>query len=209
VAVDSRSGIGKEGSPVPRLTIVIPCLGGAAEFDGTLVSVLQHRPADCEVLVLHVDQYDDPYGLEGEVRFLQVAGRPTLVDLVNRGLAAAAGDIIHVVACDLQPAEGWTEPALKQFQLDRDVAAVAPVILAADRQQIAAAGVCWSAAGQRRVLSGPRALEQAARAACLGPALAAGFFRRDVLEAWHGFESSLGDDLADVGLAIAIRDLGL
>jgi len=56
---------------VPRLSIVIPCLGGAAEFDATLVSVLQHRPADCEVLVIHNEPYDDPYALGHEVRFVE------------------------------------------------------------------------------------------------------------------------------------------
>ena len=67
--------------PVPRLSIVIPCLGGAADFDGTLVSVLQNRPADCEVLVLHTEPYDDPYGLRNEVRFMESRG--SLVDLLN------------------------------------------------------------------------------------------------------------------------------
>src|SRR3954469_4194264 len=67
---------------VPRLSIVIPCLGGAADFDATLVSVLQNRPGDCEVLVAHSEPYDDPYRLHGEVHFIHVEEHST-VGLLN------------------------------------------------------------------------------------------------------------------------------
>ena len=68
--VISRKVLRDKERPVPRLSIIIPCLGGGAEFDGTLVSVLQNRPADCEVIVAHTDDYGDPYALRGEVEFV-------------------------------------------------------------------------------------------------------------------------------------------
>jgi hypothetical protein len=87
--------------PVPRLSIVIPCLGGAAEFDGTLVSVLQNRPADCEVLVVHTAAYDDPYQLGEEVQFLRASSR-SLVELINSACQHATGEIVHLVGCGLE-----------------------------------------------------------------------------------------------------------
>src|SRR5438034_11152759 len=87
--------------PVPRLPIIIPCLGGAAELDGTLVSVLQNRPADCEVLVAHTEPYDDPYSLRSEVSFFHTPAA-SLVELLNAALEATTGEVIHIVGCGLE-----------------------------------------------------------------------------------------------------------
>jgi len=195
---------------VPRLSIVIPSLGGAAEFDGTLVSVLQNRPADCEVLVAHAQPYDDPYDLAHEVRFVE-AGGDTLAGLINAGVQQARGEIVHILACGLEVAEGWTAAAVRHFD-DAEIAAVSPVILAADQTTVVAAGVRWSLGGARVLMTDPRVLSAGAgrlRTQILGPTLAAGYYRRDVLAALGGFEPSLGDELADVGLALDIEALGL
>jgi hypothetical protein len=195
---------------VPRLSIVIPCLGGAAEFDGTLVSVLQNRPADCEVLVAHAQPYDDPYDLAHEVRFVEAPG-DSLVELINAGAEQARGEIVHNLACGLEVAEGWTAAAMQHFD-DAEIAAVSPIVLAADQTTVAAAGVRWSLGGARVVVNDPRVLSAGAgrlRTQILGPALVAGYYRRDVLLALGGFEPALGDELADVGLALDIEALGL
>jgi hypothetical protein len=194
---------------VPRLSIVIPCPGGAAEFDGTLVSVLQNRPADCEVLVVHGEPYDDPYALDSEVRFIRHKGS-SLAPLINAGLEQAAGDVVHVIGCGLLAQEGWTEPALAHFA-DEEVAAVSPIVLATDSQRVHAAGVRWTLGGTRKIVADQRVLLPGAgrlRSRILGPTLAAGFYRRDVLGALGGFDSGLGDSLADVNTALAIHELG-
>jgi hypothetical protein len=194
---------------VPRLSIVIPCLGGAADFDGTLVSVLQNRPADCEVLVAHGEPYDDPYALGGEVRFLH-APRRSLVELINAAAEQSAGEIVHILACGLEVVEGWISAALPHFH-DGDVAAVSPIVLGPDGKSVHAAGVRWSVGGARVVVRDQRVLAAGAgrrRMQILGPTLAAGFFRREVLLALGGFEPALGDELADIGLALDLEALG-
>jgi hypothetical protein len=194
---------------VPRLSIVIPCTGGAAEFDGTLVSVLQNRPVDCEVLVVHGEPYDDPYSLDSEVRFIRHASG-SIVELINAGLEQTAADVVHVISCGLVAQEGWTEPALAHFA-DEEVAAVSPVVLAADGQRVHAAGVRWAIGGKRKIVSDQRVLLPGAgrlRSRIVGPTLAAGFYRREVLAALGGFDSGLAEPLADVDAALAIRQLG-
>ena len=196
---------------MPRLTILIPCVGGAAEFDATLVSVLQHRPADCEVLLVHTEPYDDPYDLAGEVQFLRTDRSCKLVDLLNEGLAAADGEIVHVLRCGLEVTEGWTEAAVNRFG-DADVAAVSPLVMEADRTTLAAAGVRWTVGGARRVVADQRVLHGGSgrlRAGILGPTLAAGFYRRDVLQALGGFDARLDQRYVDVDLALAIAALDL
>ena len=182
---------------VPRLSVVIPCPGGATDFDGTLVAVLQNRPADCEVLVVHGEPYDDPYALDSEVRFVRATCHD-LASLANIGIEQATGEIVHLIGCGLTAQEGWTVPAVAQFK-DPEVATVSPVVLAADRQHVHAAGVRWSLGGARQVVADDRVLLAGAgrlRSKILGPTLAAGFYRRDVLAALGGFEAGLGDSLA-------------
>ena len=196
---------------MPRLTILIPCVGGAAEFDATLVSVLQHRPDDCEVLLVHTEPYDDPYDLGSEVQFLRSGPSARLVELINEGLATAAGEVVHLLGCGIEVTEGWTDAALDRFQ-DADIAAVSPLIMDTDGKKLVAAGVRWTVGGARQVIADQRVpLGGSARlrAGILGPTLAAGFFRREVLEALGGFDSRLDERYADVDLALAIAALDL
>ncbi len=74
---------------MPRLSIVIPVVGDPRHLDDTLVSVLQNRPDDCEILVVHNRPYDDPYELSDEVRFVEARRGSRLVDCLNVGIAAS------------------------------------------------------------------------------------------------------------------------
>jgi hypothetical protein len=196
---------------VPRLSILIPCLGGSAEFDGTLVSVLQHRPPKCEVIVAHRAEYDDPYRLSGEVEFLHCPETTSLVGLVNAATRTAASPIVHVLACGLEATDGWTGAALKHFA-DDEVAAVVPAVTSADGSRLVSAGMRFTAAGNRAVLRNQRLLLAGSghlRSAIGAPTLAAGFYRRSVLMALGGFSESAGDGLADAELALDLRQLEL
>lgn len=191
-----------------RLSIVIPCLGDAAEFDGTLVSVLQNRPADCEIVVAHREAYDDPYGLQGEVQFLHCEG-DSLAQLVNTALAECSGQVVHILGCGLEATENWTAAPLSQF-VDPDVASVSPLIL--DRQQkLIAAGIFWSLGGARRLAAQQRLVEAGSgrhRAKIVGPTLSASFWRREVLVALGGLETTMTDQVADAALSLSLRALG-
>ena len=63
-----------------RLSIIIPVLGNPTRLDDTLVSVLENRPANCEIIVVHTRPYDDPYELSGEVRFLKARRKAGLAE---------------------------------------------------------------------------------------------------------------------------------
>lgn len=194
---------------MPRLSIIVPCLGGAAEFDSTLVSVLQNRPADCEVLVAHSEPYSDPYALRGEVHFVESPAN-SLVELLNVALDATSGEVVHILGCGIEASESWTTPALQHFD-DPEVAAVSPVVLSSDRDTVIAAGIQWTLGGVRHLVTDRRIISRGSgrlRAKILGPLLTTAFYRRDLLVALGGFETTLGDGLADVGIGLAIQALG-
>ena len=59
---------------MPRLSILIPALGSPEALETTLLSVLENRPHDCQVLVALGIDYANPYQLDDEVEFLHGRG---------------------------------------------------------------------------------------------------------------------------------------
>jgi hypothetical protein len=108
--------------------------------------------------------------------------------------------------------EGWTDSVPARFAEDR-CAAVAPLLLRAeDPQQIAAAGISYTAGG-RRVLNDAgsplREVRGLLPGEILGPALTAAFYRRRVIRSLGGFCEGAGEFYADVDLAMSLQSLGL
>lgn len=196
---------------MPRLSIIIPWQDDTSAFEDTLVSVLQNRPEHCEILVVHPPEYQDPYDLGDEVCFLVSPARRE-IDRINLGIEAARGDFVHVLRCGLEAVEGWVEPALARFDEGEEVASVAPVIVQrGDRNRVATTGVTYHPGGTRRLCGVGRRLSRIQRATqdVIAPTLSAGFYRRDLLVAWGGFDESVGQSLADVDLGMVLKQFDL
>ena len=92
------------------------------------------------------------------MRFLQAPADSSAVELINLGIEAAAGAIVHVLSCDVEVIDGWTEPALVHFD-DPALGSVSPLVVAEDGGKVVGAwrAVCrgWPAEaafdGARRV----------------------------------------------------------
>jgi hypothetical protein len=191
---------------VPRLAIVISATGSVESLESTLVSVLENRPADCEIFVALDREYNDPYDLAGEVQF--VAGRKSrLIDGVNQAIATTRAHFVHLLASGCTVSDGWTSPALARFG-DRRVAAVAPVCYAAEPTRIVAAGLTYSASGRRTLVAHGQS-EMKVAANLLGASSIAAFYRRTALELVGGFCPQLGLGQADVDLALSLRQAGM
>jgi len=193
---------------VPRLSIVIPCPGDAECFEATLASVLQNRPDDCEILVVQPRPYDDPYRLSGEVLFLEAPRDCSLVALINTGVRCATGAVVHVLTCDVEVKDGWSDFILSHFR-DRSVGSVSPVLLCRDAAgQTATRGVSYGAGGRRREGRGALSSRHADRRQVLGPTLQAGFYRRQAVLEVGGFCEQVGEAFADADMALALRAAG-
>ena len=195
---------------MPRLSIIIPLRGAAEPFEATLASVLQNLPPACEVLVPHAGPYHDPYDLADEVRFIEQPADATVVDLLNAGVAESAAEILHVLASGVEVVEGWTNAAVEHFD-DPEVAAVSPLILdAADKNRIVTKGVNYGSGGRRRICGAKAVLRERStrRVRVAGPTLAAGFYRTATLDALGGFERAVGDELADIDVALSFQAIG-
>lgn len=177
--------------------------GGAGPLEATLASVLQFRPTSCEVVVVHRGKYEDPYGLSSEVHFIAGPPRANTVDLLNVGIEAARGDIVHLLAPGVEVEEDWTVAAMRYFH-DPLVSSVGPVVHDIEnRDNTLAAGLGFSAGGGRVVFSSPPHPNE-----LVGPPLAAAFYRRRVLQALGGLDRDLSISLVDVDLALCCEELG-
>lgn len=194
----------------PRLSIVIPALGSLDALEATLVSVLQNRPSDCEVVVALDREYDDPYELGEEVRFLTARGATTIADALDAVIRLCRAPVVHVLAAGAEVDEGWADAALAHFCDDR-IAAVAPLVLRhRNEATVCSAGVDYTCGGQRlRRGCGDELAQHDTSVDVIGPTATAGFYRREaLLKLPKAFESRVTDRYLDVDLALQLHAVG-
>ena len=195
----------------PRLSIIIPVVHDTVAMEETLVSVLENRPVDCEIVVALGCEYADPWNIRDEVRFIQAPPGSSLVRCVNLGVAASLGGIVHVLGSGWRATEGWTDLPMARFDHD-DVAAVVPLGVATeDRTRIVSAGVRCAAGGRRIDVAADLGLPQGRNETPVpqGPVLEAGFWRSDALDlAGRGFTTVCGDANADADMAVTLSRSG-
>ena len=198
--------------PSPRLSIVIPAADASA-LEDTLVSVLENRPADSEIIAALTVPYADPWNISEEVRFVQAPVGTSLAACANLGVALSKGEVVHVLAAGWRATEGWADAALAHFS-DPAVGAVVPVAVAAtDRGQVVSAGVRRNGGGrcQRNVPARGRSQLASFTADTVAspnaPELEAGFWRTDVV-AGVGFATACGDALAAADMSAALACAG-
>jgi hypothetical protein len=186
-------------------------LGNTALFENTLASVLANRPEGGEVLAVLAAPYDDPYDVQGEVRFIAGQTCRDLVAAVNLGIQSSQAPIVHVLWSGVEVTEGWAEIALRHFR-DPRVASVAPVVLQIeDQSRVAAAGVVYHVGGAMLALDEGEPVTSMAtkpkRVLAAHPAAA--FYRRSSLEHIGGLGPSWSGQLASLDAALTFQQLGL
>ena len=196
---------------MPRLSIVIPALGDLVRLEETLVSVLENRPDDCQIVVVLNEPYDDPYDLSGEVDFVHAPPGANLVASVNMGICDSVAPIVHVLSAAVQVRAGWVDWALPCFD-DPAVAAVVPLVLETERRdRTVSAGMAYHPAGRvQRLGQGASTAEVSTLGQKLcGPDLVAAFYRKAALKLVGLFDHLLGDRVAAVDMALNFRQAGL
>lgn len=204
----------------PTLSIVVPTVSDTAALEETLVSILENRPADCEIVVPLACRYDDPWNIGEEVRFVTAPPHSSFAACVNLGIASSRGEVVHVLAAGWRATVGWADAALELFATadreGRPLAAVVPLVVAqADPQRVVAAGVRLTTGGRRITIAPPRKRSrvdepsfdtEALRPEV--PQLEAGFWSAGVLnEAGAGFATTCGDAWCDVDMGVALESM--
>ena len=196
-----------------RLSVVVPAVGCQDSVEESLVSLLTNRPHSCEVIVVCQDDYDDPYGLSDEVRFVRVTDRsPSWVTLANVGVRTAQGAYVNLVLPGVSVLEGWDAPAIDRLQRTARMGSIAPFMFDERDEQSdqAVIGLTYQAARPRRLRCVPiSGREQDLPVRVVGPTSHCGFFRRQDLFELGGWDERLPNQFADVDLALRLRRRGL
>jgi hypothetical protein len=192
---------------VLRLSILIPVLGNLKKLEDTLVSLLENRPANCQIVVVLNESYADPYQLGDEVCFVEAPRDAGLVESINFGFANCRAPIVHILSCGVEVSPGWTDTVLSHFK-DPNVAAVAPLVLQrTDRNKVISSGVGYRAGGAARRLGFGKSPAQALleKENYFGADILAAFYRRSAWEVIGGLNTVIGEHLSGVDLALALH----
>lgn len=167
-----------------RLSIVVPHLGADGPFEDTLISILENRPADVEVIVAHDGSYADPFELSDEVRFV-CGPSHSLPDLMSVAVDQARSEFVHVIAGGVRATAGWTAAALELLQ-QYEVGLVAPLAISRNDDSVIAAG--WTSRFSTATCPIGHGSSQVTRretARIQGACLSASFWNRRLLKQVH------------------------
>jgi hypothetical protein len=104
-------------------------------MEPTLVSLLEHRPADTEIFLVFSTKYDDPYQLTDEAKLVNVPAGSTWLNAVNAVLPQVQSPYVQLLNLGLTFTPGWAEPTLRAFD-NPLVGAVATPILIGDQEYL-------------------------------------------------------------------------
>lgn len=194
---------------MPRLSIVVFCFQNTQLLEETLVGVLQHRPDDSEVLVIHDGRYEDPYELAGEVQFIEAEGIRTMAEAANLAMSHATGLVLHFLASGVLVDAQWTDVVLRGFE-DANIVAATPLLLEGKSQTVACLGVKLSGLQNRQLVGfGQNGSDKSLSDLKIdGPNLVASFYRRSQLVSLGGFREEYGDEYADLDAALRLKSVG-
>lgn len=184
------------------LSIVVPRLGRQEFFEATLASVLRYRMPGHQVIVIQSDLQADTYGLEDEVDFVEIVGRPSWAKYFNQIESSAKHETINLIRPGVEVTQHWFAEGLKHL-LNPKIGAVACSLTSArHRDEIVSCGLVANNSMIPRHATNPRQRP-------LGPCGWAGFYRRDVLNAIGPLDVGISDEFSALDLALSIQSLGL
>jgi hypothetical protein len=182
------------------LSLIVPFQCDSQALENTLVSVLELRSPDDELLIVHRGEYQDPYGLQGnEAKVLETPASTSLAEQLNIAVQNATGDVLQVVLPGTVLEADWCVDALAAFdEMDVDMIAL---------------GVSGSSANSLQygfeadLIPQRRATGEASKIA--GPLLAGTMIRRSAIECLGGWNTKIPGDLIDFELCLMAKLLGL
>ncbi|GAA4430101.1 MULTISPECIES: hypothetical protein [Bremerella] len=179
-----------------NVSIVIPSVDNARQLETTLVSLLENRPSDCEIVVPHSGYYDDPYNIADEVRLIEVPAAKSELELLAVAWSMCQAPIVHTLGAGATVEAGWLDDALAKFHRP-EVMAVSPVVHFNDGSQ-PIGGLRTDEFGIRSATNGE---------GLLAPMRQAAFYRYSLLAALGGFPTRL-EEYADLDIGLWIAQAG-
>lgn len=192
---------------MPRLSIIIPHRNNDERLEATVLSVLENRPHDSEIIVVHNGGYSDPYDLAEELLVVEAERRANGLQLLNVGVMAACAPVVCTLLDGVTVSDDWAAEPLELLR-SADNAVVSVGV-----QPVHARGFTYGIS--TRALKNGGDLQrgkvelEGASGACSGPLLACGFYRKKLLRSLGGWNDRLDVSVADIELAWMLQALGI
>ena len=190
---------------MPRLSLIVPFQCDSQALENTLVSVLELRSPDDELLIVHRGEYQDPYGLQGnEAKVLETPASSSLAEQLNIAVQNATGDVLQVVLPGAVLEPDWCVDALAAFdELDVDM-----IALGVSGSGVSGLGASSLQYGfEADLIPQRRATGEASKIA--GPLLAGTMIRRSAIQCLGGWNTKIPGDLIDFELCLMAKLLDL
>ena len=194
---------------VPKLSIVIPYSykNSPQELEETLVSVLENRPARCQVFVANGGNYQNPYHLSrDEVNFIDLGRERSLVSCINEAMDRVNTPVVNVLTCGTVVEEHWADQPLRVFDDPTVALAMTPVFDRLKSNRLVSSGVLYHHHG---VIRNQKLHAEPAIGTSLGPHLASAFFRSDLLRRIGGLNPSFCQQISYLDYSLILRHLKL
>ncbi len=190
-----------------RLSIVVPYRSEDQRFEDTLLSILENRPKDSEVIVVDDGSYADPYDLSDEVCFVSTQPGASLTEKLNSGVLVAKASFVCNLLDGMLVAGNWAEPALRHLTSGMaDV--VSPSVNLHSRSGLRTIfGLDCNHLNSDTLRRGKPLATSPARG--VTPTIAGGFYRKKALLAVNGWSTCLSSMAADVELGMLLTEAGV
>ncbi len=178
---------------MPRLSIIVPHLHDDSGLELTLLSILENRESDFEVLLAHDGRYNDPYGLDqDEVILIESEQGASFSQQLNLAVASACSPIVQVLLPGSVVDPNWCDEALHLLQ-DRTVTAVCLPVVDVTTNELYL-GLSGESLPHRRVTDSADVVA--------APLLCGGVFRKRMLKSIGGWLEPCTREIAEVEFAL-------
>ncbi|MEZ6134509.1 MAG: glycosyltransferase family 2 protein [Pirellulaceae bacterium] len=193
---------------MPQLSIIIPHQHDDLRLESTILSVLENRPADSEVIVVHDGSYSDPYQLSDELLYVEIGRSRGVLAQLNAGVMAACAPVVCTLLDGVYVSQGWADASLDALKSDEQISVVA-VTANSSEDRKSTYGIDGRALASLNFLQRGRVDLTRPSRTCLGPELTCGFYRTKVIRAIGGWNEKLALAVADIDMAWMLQALEL
>ena len=185
---------------MPRLSIIVPHLHDDSALELTLLSILENRERDFEILIAHDGQYHDPYALDqDEAILIESESGASFTEQLNLAVASACSPTVQVLLPGCVVKEHWCDEALYLMK-DKTVSAVCLPVADVSTNEVYL-GLAGDSLPHRRVTGSSHNV--------VGPLLCGGMFRKGILKNICGWLEPCQREIAEVDFALMVSALDM